>query len=71
MHIRSFSHSASRWQQRLRALSLLVLLGAGGTSAGLVLAQAESDSGAGTAASSPDGCSNAGRARTEYGADGG
>mgnify|MGYP000005766460 FL=1 len=44
MHIRSFSHSASRWQQRLRALSLLVLLGAGGTSAGLVLAQAESDS---------------------------
>lgn len=41
MHIRSFTHSASRWQQRLRVLSLLVLLGAGGTSAGLVLAQAE------------------------------
>lgn len=41
MLIRSFTHSASRWQQRLRVLSLLVLLGAGGTSAGLVLAQAE------------------------------
>ena len=41
MHIRSFTHSANRWQQRLRVLSLLVLLGAGGTSAGLVLAQAE------------------------------
>ncbi|UJJ31649.1 MotA/TolQ/ExbB proton channel family protein [Halopseudomonas maritima] len=43
MQNRSYSLNATRWQQRLRALSLLVLLGAGGTSAGLVLAQAETN----------------------------
>lgn len=42
MHIRSFSPTSARWQQRLRTLSLLVLLMGGGGATGLVLAQADS-----------------------------
>ncbi len=41
MHIRSFSPTSARWQQRLRTLSLLVLLIGGGSATGLVLAQAD------------------------------
>lgn len=41
MHIRSFSPTSARWQQRLRTLSLLVLLIGGGGATGLVLAQAD------------------------------
>lgn len=39
MQSRSFSPFANRWHSRLRALSLMLLLGAGGLSAGWVLAQ--------------------------------
>ncbi len=53
MQNRSYSLTATRWQQRLRALSLLVLLGAGGTSAGLVLAQAEADGSQAPVAAAP------------------
>ena len=41
MHTRSFISTSARWQQRLRTLSLLVLLVAGGGATGLVLAQAD------------------------------
>lgn len=44
MDIRSFSHTTGRWQQRLRTLSLLVLLIAGGGATSFVLAQAEDQS---------------------------
>ena len=51
MHTRSFISTSARWQQRLRTLSLLVLLVAGGGATGLVLAQADNQPPEATAAS--------------------